>query len=334
MQYKILLIAHLALKNKEICDGQTVKSRTLYESFKKKYKEKVRFIDSYDAVGFRKIIELMKMIFYIRKSKNIIILPGQNSLPIYIKIIKFFKKRKSLVHYSVVGGWLPEFLEGKEKLIQRLNKIDYIYCETNGLKNILSNKYGFNNLVVAPNYKNLQNYRHKVNSNKNIKFVFFARVIKEKGIELAIEAMKDFPNATLDIYGPVEDSYLNKISKLFTHNVKYQGCRDSNDSISVLTNYDVLLFPTYYDGECFPGTLIDAFFSGIPVICSDWKYNSEIINSSNGVLFETNNLNSMKNAIKKVYDIDYLNLLKKGSFQTRLQYTEDMIFPIYDTKLE
>jgi glycosyltransferase involved in cell wall biosynthesis len=45
----------------------------------------------------------------------------------------------------------------------------------------------------------------------------------------------------------------------------------------VLRDYFALLFPIYYIGEGFAGTAIDAFSAGVPVIASDWKYNSEVI---------------------------------------------------------
>ena len=46
----------------------------------------------------------------------------------------------------------------------------------------------------------------------------------------------------------------------------------------LLSSYHVMLFPTYWKGEGFPGVLIDAFISGLPVIATDWAYNKEIVN--------------------------------------------------------
>lgn len=64
-----------------------------------------------------------------------------------------------------------------------------------------------------------------------------------------------------------------------------------NQSTEVLKNYDALLFPTYYEGEGFAGTIIDAFAAGLPVIASDWKYNSEIIKQGiTGVITKTHSI--------------------------------------------
>lgn len=51
-------------------------------------------------------------------------------------------------------------------------------------------------------------------------------------------------------------------------------------TVIVLKGYFALLFPTYYKGKGFAGTLIDAFSVGVPVIASDWKYNAELVNEN------------------------------------------------------
>ena len=59
----------------------------------------------------------------------------------------------------------------------------------------------------------------------------------------------------------------------------------------------MLLFPTYYDGEGFAGTLIDAMAAGVPVIASNWRYNSEIIKDGKiGFIINKN----LKNELVKV----------------------------------
>ena len=40
-----------------------------------------------------------------------------------------------------------------------------------------------------------------------------------------------------------------------------------------------ILFPTYFECECFAGTALDAFAARIPIIANDWLYNDEAIRS-------------------------------------------------------
>ena len=71
----------------------------------------------------------------------------------------------------------------------------------------------------------------------------------------------------------------------FPKYVSYGGKVPFDKSVDILKNYFALLFPTYYDGEGFAGTLIDAFSAGVPVIASDWKYNAEIVNEKVGIVY-------------------------------------------------
>jgi len=66
-----------------------------------------------------------------------------------------------------------------------------------------------------------------------------------------------------------------------------------------------LLFPTYYEGEGFPGTIIDAFSSGLPAIATDWRYNSELIsNGETGFIYKLNNYKEtgLMEILKEVYN--------------------------------
>lgn len=74
-------------------------------------------------------------------------------------------------------------------------------------------------------------------------------------------------------------------------NVNYKGFIDlrKSENYNLLAQYDVMLFPTYWPGEGFPGILIDAFIAGLPVIASDWHLNKDIIsNGKTGFLVKAN----------------------------------------------
>ena len=123
--------------------------------------------------------------------------------------------------------------------------------------------------------------------------------MKEKGIEDAINAVESV-NAhfgrtvyTLDIFGQVDVEYKERFSQLeksFPDYISYGGAIEANKSVETLKSYFTLLFPTYYKGEGFAGTLIDAMSAGVPVIASDWKYNPEFVVPGNtGVIIKNCN---------------------------------------------
>ena len=84
---------------------------------------------------------------------------------------------------------------------------------------------------------------------------------------------------------------------------RYGGVIGFDKTTDALKDYYAMLFPTYYDGEGFAGTLIDALAAGIPVIASDWKYNPELVKQGfTGMLFKTHDVEELTNALVYIYE--------------------------------
>jgi len=83
-----------------------------------------------------------------------------------------------------------------------------------------------------------------------------------------------------------------------------------------------MLFPTNWHGEGFPGVFLDAFMVGLPVICSDWNMNSEVIQDGyNGLVLKETNVHNILAAVNKLYhDRELLNNLSINSFNSFDQY--------------
>ena len=108
--------------------------------------------------------------------------------------------------------------------------------------------------------------------------------MKEKGITDAIEALAELNKgkiiATLTVYGPIAAEYKAEFEQLiakYKDFCTYGGVVSPDDSVKTLKNYYMLLFPTYWKGEGMPGTIIDAFCAGVPVIARRWGYCDEMI---------------------------------------------------------
>ena len=129
-----------------------------------------------------------------------------------------------------------------------------------------------------------------------MKLCTFSRVMREKGIEDAVNAVVSVNTAlgiqafSLDIYGQVDGAqteWFDLLQKEFPPYIRYGGLVPFDKSVDVLKCYFALLFPTYYEGEGFAGTLIDAYSAGVPVIASNWKYNAELVNEDVGYVYPT-----------------------------------------------
>lgn len=321
----ISVIGHFG-EGKNLLNGQTVKTKIITEELIKEFGiNQVSLIDTHG--GLKNLFKAPFQVFKaLRSSANTLIFPAHNGLRIYVPLLSFmkvfFNNRK--FHYIVIGGWLPQFLANRKFLAKLLKNFDHIYVETETMKKALE-KQGFANILVMTNCKKL-----KILSENELplqpyapyRLCTFSRVMKEKGIEDAINAVTTINNElgyvayTLDIFGQIEPMqqnwFLNIQNNLPTF-IKYCGLVPYEQSSTTLKNYFALLFPTYYDGEGFPGTLIDAFSAGIPVIASDWKYNAEIINENVGFVFPTGDGNALNAILKDILKNPELLLSKKSN---------------------
>ena len=288
MKKKISIIGHYG-KDKPFLDGQTIKTKILTEELVQRFGESA--ISKVDTYGGKKVLPKLffKCFASLQKSKNIIILPAHNGLRFFVPILtgfnRFFKRK---LFYVVIGGWLPSYLHSRKGLAKKLKKFDGIFVETNTMKKALEEQ-GFTNIEIMPNFKRLKVLEESeliYPDGEPYKLCTFSRVMKEKGIEDAVNAVKMVNEQlgriayTLDIYGQIDGNqteWFKKLQQDFPEYVRYGGVVAFDKSVDVLKDYFALLFPTYYQGEGFAGTIIDSFAAGIPVIASDWRYNPEII---------------------------------------------------------
>jgi len=249
-----------------------------------------------------------------RNCKNVIILPAQNGVRIFVPFFLLLRCFLNFrLDYVVVGGWLPEMIKKHAFLSFIAKKLNGIYVESDIMKKSLENQ-GFNNVYVLPNFKFLTPVeKDEIESvcSQPYKLCTFSRIMKEKGIEDAINAVKTFNEKQgttvfqLDIYGKIDDGYRERFKNLeagFMPYIKYCGEVKPDESVDVLKNYFALLFPTYYEGEGFAGTILDAFFSGLPVIATNWRYNSEIIKDNyTGYVYDYRDENGLITILENIF---------------------------------
>jgi glycosyltransferase involved in cell wall biosynthesis len=269
-------------------DGQTVKTRVLREAFAEALgKESVRALDS-SYLTANPVRFLREARRGIKSCSQTIILPGRRGLQLLLPLfLHWGVKWNRPLSYVAIGGWLPDLLAKKRWLRHLCSRLDGIYVETAAMASSLSS-LGLAKVQVLPNFRKFDRAlkRDFTPAARPLKLVFYSRVIKEKGIEEAMvavtrlnQAVAKDPAATLDVYGPVPDRYRTDFERRLNQSpdVHYRGVLSPDTVHAVLQNYDLMLFPTYYEGEGFPGAIVDAFIAGVPVLASDWKYNREII---------------------------------------------------------
>lgn len=287
MKFTVAVIGHFAY-GKTLLNGQTIKTKIITEALEEQYgTNNVKGFDTHGGIRF--LIKMPFMLWRVLKnSKNIVVMPAHNGIRIILPLLCFYNVifRRNIL-YVVIGGWLPKMLEANGFLKAILKKIKGIFVETPSMKRRLDG-IGLKNIYLMPNCKKLDIAENTSNTlpADTLPLCTFSRVLKEKGIAEAIEAVKKANNAigrniySLDIYGQVDEQQKNWFKQLMDGQpeyIQYQGCASFDKSSDVLRNYYALLFPTYYQGEGFAGTIIDAFAAGLPVLATDWHDNADII---------------------------------------------------------
>ena len=325
---KVGIIGHFGF-GKNYLDGQTVKTKIVSDELKRFFGE--NSIDEIDTHG--KWSSLIKAPFKtfnaVKFSKNVIMLPAHKGLKIYAPLLCFWRHFfNTKLHYVVIGGWLPKYLQNKKLLQKNLKKFDGIYVETRTMKTALEQK-GFKNIYIMPNCKRLNVLRPEelvYNTGEPFKLCTFSRVTEKKGIGDAVEAVRQINEEngrtvyTLDIYGQVDngqEEWFEHLKKTFPEYVHYCGLVPFDKSVDVLKNYFALLFPTKFYTEGIPGTIIDAYAAGIPVISSRWENFEDIIDEGiTGVGYDfANNVGlflKLRKGEEKNFDKMKANCLKKA----------------------
>ena len=295
---KILVICHI---NESNCNGQIAKTKDVC-AFLEKQGYQVDLLNYGKMNAFAKLFSSKRII---SKYDRVVLMPGgKRALFFYINLIH--KLNIANAHYVAIGGWVLNLLkdENNKKYFDYLKNFKGVYLQNKNTVNAFEEK-GFKNVYFissfstkAPLTKDQFEIRKDYYKNVNqFRFCFFARVERTKGVLLACDCIKKIKqqnpkiNVSLDIFGEIKDPNLEKEiiqnCQEFPY-ISYKGIL-GKEAISVLANYYCLLFPTYYKGEGTPHSVIEAYMAGLPVIASNWAYNSEVVkNNETGLIFNLN----------------------------------------------
>lgn len=336
---KILILGYFGYSTNQL-DGQTVKTRSIYELLKSK-DALLGPLTFFDTQKFNfSVFAPFQMIGTIMKCNKLVYIPAHNNLKYLFPLIYFMCKLKRIsILYIVVGGWLAEYLQNKRLHVSLLSNIQGIFSQTNQLSNKLRQQYSFENVINFPNFR-MHSFLPSFEQNtKFFKIVFMARIFRMKGIDVIFRLAKHIEDTykndhsfTIDFYGPIQKNeeiyFKNEIEKY--EFVSYSGILEPKQIYSKLNEYDLLILPTKYPGEGFPGTILDAYISGIPVVVSNWKFLSEFVDQGkSGYLFDLDEEEKLYFYVDKLYnDRDLLLNMKKNSFEKSKTYSSESAWNI------
>lgn len=159
--------------------------------------------------------------------------------------------------------------------------------------------------------------------NSKPRFVFVGHVKPTKGIRELVAAANKLQSKysfEVDIWGPLREGVVE--SELNTKCTRYRGVLPMEEVRQALDQYDVLVLPTYFHGEGYPGSIVEAFACGLPVITTDWRSIPELVNESNGILVKPRDINDLADALERLIESpEQVRELSGGALATARRFS-------------
>lgn len=281
------------------------------------------------------LLHLLGVILF-NPNTNYIISTNNKSSYKFLQILGLFPGNRK-IYYWVIGGSIANWIKDKRVKSEPYRRLKFFIVEGSDMKLTLG-ECGFDNVIHIPNFKDITYLPIKKQStDKRLHFVFLSRIMPEKGCDEIMQATRILLNEGLgdsfivDFFGKIDNAYAKSfMSQVETiSNVSYNGFLDLRDTknYDILSRYDIMLFPTYWHGEGFPGILIDAFIAGLPVIATDWSQNKDILKEGEtGILIPVHDVEALAEAMKKmIMNRDDLMLMSDKCQQLAKTYDTDEV---------
>ena len=322
-------------------NGQSQKTVNIAKQLILKYGENNVFC--VDTSNFKKnpIVFLFNYLKMLKLCQNIVLLPANNSIRIVVPLaVRLKKKYRYKILYPVIGAWLANMLNAKTKLRECAKQIDMIYPESVTLKEELES-IGIKNVKVMANFKNIEPFLYdEINKefNKPYNICFFSRVTPQKGVDDLINAVKEINKNEikyiLDIYGPIYEPYKEEFLKCIEPPyINYKGVVEHDRGKYILKDYYLHIFPTKYPGDGVPGSVVESYMAGLPVIASCWPSCRDVIDDNiTGLIYEFGNYKQLKEKLLEAYnEPEKMISMRENCIKKAYDYTPECVMKkLYD----
>lgn len=315
----LILIGGIHLNHKPTC-GETMKNQLFLKRFNELFEDVVP-IDTYQ---WQKHPWCLAKLFFVLlfNPKAKVIVSASRASRLLLNFLNVFPLNKN-VYFWVVGGNMAEAIEAGRFNVNVLKKLKLIFVQGKPMVSEL-NAMGLTNVMYVPNSKPiLYHPSFEKNSVTNcFRFVFLSRIHPDKGIKEIYEATELLDQAgytgqyVVDFYGSKDAEYSNEFDTLIAQkeSLNYKGYMDltTQSGYQQLSSYNMMLFPTYWGGEGFPGVVIDANIAGLPIIATDWNLNTDVvIDGKTGIIIPPKDVSILFDSMK--YAIEHpLDCMKMG----------------------
>ena len=343
---KILFLASIATKRKHF-DGERNKSLAIANSLKRKNE-----VICYNLNGrFRRPLSMLRFLFRARFGHYDLILVCKSPTgcsTAYKALRRLNVKTDKLVLYPYGRGLegkfqsdpniarkvLPEAFLNAKALIVENGRSKQSYAEL-----------GCKNIFFVPVVKKIFDIPESkaFREQQTLHAIFWARIAAAKGVLDAIEAVQrinaglPIPKYTLDIAGgDPEADVEEKIKRVVNedHNIVYYGTSftvQGEETYHRLQDYDLHVFPSYYNHECAPGSVVDMFIAGVPTLSSTFPGYEAMMNNDNSYFAPAQNVDALVERLNYIHD--HQEELYQKRRLCRLEapkYSEDAFLDVFE----
>lgn len=244
-----------------------------------------------------------------------------------------FYKGAPLINRVLYKG-VEKYLARKTDALLTMNSEDFDNSKKFKLKNDSNDFYFVNGIGIdTSRYSNAQidikSKRAELGFKEDdIILIAMGDLIKRKNYQDSIKAISKCDNKNIHFCicgnGPLEDKLKNLSRKLnVENNIHFLGYRTDIDELLKMS--DIFLFTTLQEG--LPRSMMEAMASGLPVIVSDIRGNSDLLkNGEGGYLVESKNIDEITKAIENlVKDKSLRNKMKKKNLENIKKYDINVI---------
>lgn len=234
-------------------------------------------------------------------------LNGSNAVVLYylpfLLLLSVITRKKVVLR--LFGGRFDQYHISKPSFIRyliklELQRVNIVFFETK----YLVEKYALSGVPANwfPNVRTrgpqtLKLVKSRCDRRFEGKFVFLGHVKPEKGIPELLEAKAKLQDKfKLHIYGPISNLVFTSQQKDIFDEV-YMGALAPEKVFVTLAEYDVLVLPTKWRNEGYPGTVIEALALNMPIIASDLPGIREMVTQNCAILVKPGSVESLVEAI-------------------------------------
>ncbi|MEX1268587.1 MAG: glycosyltransferase family 4 protein [Balneolaceae bacterium] len=233
---------------------------------------------------FLRALYVLKYIFIffktIRRESVISLHASENSALVYTLILDIFCRfTNSRLIVRVFGGHHLDYLSRRNRFLRRRVVQSYrrhtLLLQTQGMLQRARKEFKISNVAWFPTSRPSvkPKNRETFNTRDTLQLLYLGQIRPEKGIDDLINLAKEIEKHALEIrisiYGQVmDDDLMKQVQAQNPKVIEYCGMLDPEEVYDVIKKSDMILIPSKFKREGYPGALIEALNVHVPFIAT------------------------------------------------------------------